>query len=39
MITMLLGRVGPLSFALSLSLRNGKRNADKVYPEGKIIVG
>ncbi|HPU42074.1 MAG TPA: potassium transporter TrkG [Acetivibrio clariflavus] len=39
MITMFLGRVGPLSFALSLSLRNGKRNTDKVYPEGKIIVG
>jgi len=37
--TMFLGRVGPLSFALSLSLKNGKKNADKVYPEAKIIVG
>lgn len=39
MVTMFLGRVGPLSFALSLSLRNSKKNTDKVYPEGKIIVG
>ena len=39
MITMFLGRVGPLTFALSLTLKNGKKNGDKIYPEGKIIVG
>ncbi len=38
-ITMFLGRVGPLTFALSLSLRNGRKNEDMVYPEGKIVVG
>jgi trk system potassium uptake protein TrkH len=38
-ITMFLGRVGPLSFALSLSLRSIKRNQDQIYPEGKIMVG
>lgn len=38
-LTMFLGRVGPLTFALSLSLKNGRKNEDKVYPEGKIVVG
>lgn len=38
-ITMFLGRVGPLSFALSLSLRNMRKKEDQVYPEGKIVVG
>jgi len=39
MITMFLGRVGPLTFALSLSLKNGRKNEGKIYPEGKIVVG
>lgn len=38
-ITMYLGRVGPLSFALALSLRANKKKPDIVYPEGKIMVG
>lgn len=38
-ITMFLGRVGPLTFALSISLKNGRKTEDKVYPEGKIVVG
>ncbi len=38
-ITMFLGRVGPLSFALALSLRNSKKNEDQIYPESKIVVG
>lgn len=38
-ITMFLGRVGPLSFALSLSLRSIKKNQDQIYPEAKITVG
>jgi trk system potassium uptake protein TrkH len=38
-ITMFLGRVGPLSFALSLSLRHARKKQDQIYPEGKITVG
>lgn len=38
-ITMFLGRVGPLSFAIALTLKANKRHKDVVYPEGKIIVG
>lgn len=38
-ITMFLGRVGPLSFAVALSLKSKKRNQDIVYTEGKIAVG
>ncbi|HOM03690.1 MAG TPA: potassium transporter TrkG, partial [Acetivibrio sp.] len=37
LITMFLGRVGPLSFAIALSAKNSKK--DLVYPEGKIMVG
>ncbi len=37
--TMFLGRVGPLTFAIALTLRNNKKNPDLVYPEGKIVVG
>lgn len=36
-ITMFLGRVGPLSFAIALATKNSKK--DLVYPEGKIMVG
>lgn len=39
LITMFLGRVGPLTFAIALSLKNNKKTQDLVYPEGKIVVG
>lgn len=39
-VTMFLGRVGPLSFAIALTLRRAsKQKPDVVYPEGKIVVG
>ncbi len=37
-ITMFLGRVGPVSFALSLAMRPGKKK-NQVMPEAKILVG
>jgi trk system potassium uptake protein TrkH len=39
-INMLVGRIGPLSFAIALTMQNAqKKIQDMVYPEGKIIVG
>ncbi len=38
-LTMFLGRVGPLSFAVALTLKSAKRTSDYVYPEAKILVG
>lgn len=38
-ITMFIGRVGPISFAMSLTLNREKRKKNEVYPEGKIMVG
>jgi trk system potassium uptake protein TrkH len=39
-IGMLVGRIGPLTFAIALTIQNAqKKNQDVVYPEGKIIVG
>lgn len=38
-ITMFLGRVGPVAFALSISLRNGSKMTRQVVPEGKVWVG
>lgn len=38
-ITMFLGRVGPVSFAIALTLKSNRTNTDIVYPEGKIVVG
>lgn len=38
-ITMFLGRVGPVAFALSISLRSGSKLTRQVVPEGKIWVG
>ncbi|MCX7746951.1 MAG: TrkH family potassium uptake protein [Clostridia bacterium] len=38
-LTMFLGRVGPLSFAIALTLRANRSKVDVVYPEGKIVVG
>jgi len=36
---MFLGRVGPVTFALALTMISHKNNTDIVYPEGKVIVG
>jgi trk system potassium uptake protein TrkH len=38
-MTMFLGRVGPLTFAIALSLKHNNKKADIIYPEGKIVVG
>ena len=38
-ITMFLGRVGPLSFFIALTLKQSKRTSDMVYPEAKILIG
>lgn len=37
--TMFLGRVGPLSFAIAIALRENRALQNEVYPEGKIMVG
>lgn len=37
--TMFLGRVGPLSFAIAVAMRENKKAQNAVYPEGKIMVG
>jgi len=36
---MFLGRVGPLSFAVALTLKSAKRTSELIYPEAKILVG
>lgn len=38
MLTMFMGRVGPISFAIAITINNNK-DRDRVYPEGKVIVG
>lgn len=38
-VTMFMGRVGPVSFAISLSANREKQNKNEVYPEGKLMVG
>ncbi|MEN8905005.1 MAG: TrkH family potassium uptake protein [Clostridiales bacterium] len=37
-VTMFLGRVGPMTFGIALSLKSYKRKS-AVYPEGKVLVG
>lgn len=37
--TMFLGRVGPLSFAVAIAMRERRKLQNAVYPEGKIMVG
>ncbi len=37
--TMFLGRVGPLSFAVAIAMRENRKLQNAVYPEGKIMVG
>lgn len=36
--TMFIGRVGPLSFGLSILMRH-KPKGDSIYPEGRMIIG
>ena len=38
-ITMFIGRVGPVSFAISISAKSENKNKNEVYPEGKLMVG
>ena len=38
-LTMFIGRVGPLSLGLALTMRRGRNAGASVLPEGKIIVG
>ena len=38
-LTMFLGRVGPISLALSITANMSTKNKSLVIPEGKIIVG
>jgi len=38
-LTMFLGRVGPVTFAIALTLRSHKKDVDIIRPEGKIVVG
>lgn len=38
-VTMFIGRVGPVSFAISLSVNREKQGKNEVYPEGKLMVG
>ncbi len=38
-LTMFLGKVGPISFAIALTLKMSKKDTDMTYPEGKIVVG
>lgn len=37
--TMFVGRVGPVSLGLALTLHRGRRAAGSILPEGKVIVG
>lgn len=38
-VSIFIGRVGPISFAIALTLRANRTKTDIVYPEGKIVVG
>ncbi|MDD3260845.1 MAG: potassium transporter TrkG [Oscillospiraceae bacterium] len=38
-LTMYIGRVGPLSLGLAVSIKHGHVHTSSVLPEGKIIVG
>lgn len=38
-VTMFIGRVGPVSFAISISAKSENKNKNEVYPEGKLMVG
>lgn len=38
-VIMFIGRVGPVSLALSLSMTENKNSRNEVYPEGRLMVG
>lgn len=38
-IAMFIGRVGPVSFAMSISAKRDSHNKNEIYPEGKMMVG
>jgi trk system potassium uptake protein TrkH len=38
-ITMILGKVGPLSFVLTLTMRTTKASGQVILPDGKVVVG
>lgn len=38
-LIMFIGRVGPVSFAITLSIKKSRLNKNSVYPEGKLMVG
>jgi len=38
-LTMYLGRIGPLTMALVLAHRQGKTHPQIDYPEGQIMIG
>lgn len=38
-VTMFIGRVGPVSFAISISANHDNKSKNEVYPEGKMMVG
>lgn len=38
-LAMFIGRVGPVSLAMSLTIKREKRNKNEVFPEGKLMVG
>lgn len=38
-VSMFMGRVGPVSLALSLTINSANRAKNQIIPEGKIIVG
>lgn len=39
LVTMFVGRVGPMSLALSLSARTSSKEQKQIIPEGRIMVG
>ncbi len=38
-LTMFIGRVGPISFAIALTIKHANSKSNEVLPEGQIIVG
>lgn len=39
MLTMFLGRIGPLTFAISITIKSADYNIHVIRPEGKVVVG
>lgn len=38
-LTMFIGRIGPISFAIALTIRHANSKSNEILPEGQIIVG